>query len=94
MNIEDCSVAEDNREEKGSPWLYVLVQLLELFSGHESCVCRRVGFKSGSSCPGVGMSQYVRYGGVVVRVPADAKYLFSKASGLVLGPTGPLVLLV
>jgi len=40
------------------------------------------------------MSQWVRYGGVVVRVPADAKYLFYKASGLVLGPTGPLILLI
>jgi hypothetical protein len=94
MNIEDCSVAEDNREAKGNPWLYVLVMLLELFSGHEGCVCRRVGLKSGSSCPGTGMSQYVRYGGIVVRGPADTKYLFSESSGLVLGPTGLLILLV
>jgi hypothetical protein len=35
MKIEDGSVAEDIRNAKGSPWLDVLVQLLELFSGHK-----------------------------------------------------------
>jgi hypothetical protein len=35
MKIEDGLVAEDNRNAKGSPWLDGLVQLLELFSGHE-----------------------------------------------------------
>ena len=30
MKIEDGSVADENRNAKGSPWLGVLVQLLEL----------------------------------------------------------------
>jgi hypothetical protein len=35
MIIEDDSVAEDNRNAKGSRLFDILVQLLELFSGHE-----------------------------------------------------------
>jgi hypothetical protein len=35
MKIEDGSVADENRNAKDSPWLDVLVQLLELISGHE-----------------------------------------------------------
>jgi len=34
MKIKDGSVAEDNGNAKGSPWLDGQVQLLELFSGH------------------------------------------------------------
>jgi hypothetical protein len=96
MKVEDGSVAEDNRNTKGSLRLDVAVQLLELFSVHEGY--RYVGVAVSSPVAHVREQgcrsrciKEVPYGDVVVPVPSDAKYLLSEASGLVLGHTRPRI---